>query len=408
MHLGIHQNKNLNMELKFFLILLHLAYLGNGYIGEKMENKKIKILVCGLSSNKGGVESVIMNYYKHINKDIIQFDFLVNEPNIPYAEEIKNMGGNIIILPSRRHLFKFQTQAKQFFKNHAKEYQAIWQNNCTLSNIAYIKYAKKYGIKKRIMHAHNSKNMGNILTLILHKINKLLLPKYATHFWSCDMCASKYFYLKKIIQSNKHQIINNAINVQTFTFNSQVRQEYRKKLKLQPTDVAVGHIGRFHFQKNHMFLIEVFNEYQKLQPQAQLFLVGEGEDKAKVQQHVANLGLQNKVHFLGARQDVPALLQAMDIFLFPSLFEGLSVALIEAQTSGVTIFTSTTVSPNTKLVKNYFNISLNQSPCYWASIMQQKFNDGYPRKSNAQQVIDAGFDIQKEAEKLTNFLISNK
>ena len=205
-----------------------------------------KVLVFGMSDNLGGVETVILNYYRNLDKENIKFDFLFNTESIVYEDEIKKSGGKLYkITPRRKSVIKYHNELKTFFKEHAKEYDAIWVNLCILSNIDWLKYAKKYGIKCRILHSHNSQNMENNFKLLLHKFNKLFVKKYATHYWACSDKAAEWFYNRDIINSKKYQIIHNAIDTKKYKYDENIRNRMREKLGINDKFV-VGHVGRFH------------------------------------------------------------------------------------------------------------------------------------------------------------------
>ncbi len=363
-----------------------------------------KILIYGVTENSGGVESVIMNYYRKLNKEKFQFDILVHKTKVAYEDEIKSLGGNIFYVPPRRdNYFLYKKELKKFFKENAKNYEAIWVNVCGLSNIDYLKYAKKYGIKTRIIHSHNSKNMGSILTEILHKINRLFIRKVATDFWSCGELASRYFYNKKIINSNKHKIINNAIDVDKFRFNEKTRNEYRKELGIE-NEFVIGHVGRLHFQKNQEFLIDIFAEIQKCNQNSKLVLVGDGEDKEKLVQKIKEKDLQDKVLFLGIRKDIPYLLQTFDTFVFPSLFEGLPVVLFEAQAAGLKIFAADTISDKSKITSNFKFLSLKSPAKEWAELILNCCEEGYDRLISNEEMKKSNYDIDKQIIDFEKFL----
>ncbi len=290
---------------------------------------------------------------------------------------------------------------KDFFDKHAKEYDTIWENVSSLANIDYLKYAKKYGIKRRIIHCHNSQNMDSFLRGLLHRFNKPFISKYATDFWSCSNEASSWFYSKKIIDSDKYLLVHNAIDTDKFRFNKTVRDEYKKQLGLE-NKLVIGNIGRFHFQKNHPFIIKVFNEIYKQNKDSELLLIGTGPDEDAIKQTVKELDLENCVRFLGARDDVPNLMQVMDVFLFPSVFEGLPVVLVEAQTAGLKIYTSKGKITDEVILdkENVKFISLEDGEIEWSKqILEENVNPGN-RLERYKLVQDAGYDIKIEAKKL--------
>ena len=367
-----------------------------------------RVLVFGITDNPGGVESVIMNYYRLIDKEKINFDFLCNTEIVAYEEEIKSLGGKIYRITARSKDYrKYKKEIKKFFKENAKKYSTIWVNVCSLANIDYLKYAKKYGIKHRIIHSHNSQNMDSKLRGFVHKINKLKIHKYATDYWTCSEEAGKWFYKNKILKSDKYLLINNAINTENYKFDEEIRQEYRKELKIE-NKIVIGHIGRFHFQKNQEFLIEIFNEINKLNRDTVLILIGQGEDENKIEEKINKLKLNECVRILGMRKDVPQLIQAMDIFLFPSLFEGLALVLLETQASGLPVITSKNVVPEcVKLSDNFQFIDLKMGAKYWAEKVLEVLNTKINRKNlsnqNIMNIKKLGYDINNEVKKVEKY-----
>lgn len=217
------------------------------------------------------------------------------------------------------------------------------------------------------------------------------------------MVASEYFYNENIINSPKHHIINNAIQTKDYAFDEAVRNEIRKEYKLEDKYV-IGHVGRFQYQKNHEFLVDVFNEYLKLDNKAVLMLVGQGEGEEAIRQKVADLGMTENVMFMGVRSDVNKLLQAMDIFVLPSHFEGLPLVLVEAQTAGLPCYASKDViTKESDVTGNIEFISLDDGDKKWAQIIydNKKSDD---RNKYTQLVIDAGFDINTETNKFINYI----
>ena len=365
-----------------------------------------KVLVFGITDIAGGVESVIMNYYRNMDRMKVQFDFLCNSEKVAYEEEIKKLGGTIYKVTARsRNRKKYKEEMKTFFKEHANEYNTIWVNVCSLANIDYLKYAKKYGIKYRIIHSHNSQNMDSKLRNILHKINRLMIENYATDFWTCSEDASKWFYNNKIRKNKKIITINNAIDSKKYSFNEETRKQYRKKLELEDK-LVIGNIGRLHFQKNQLFLLDIFSEIKNIRNDVVLLIVGEGEDKQKIEDKIKQLNLSNNVMMLGARNDVEKLLQCMDIFIFPSLFEGLSLALIEAQASGICIYASESAVPERAIItENIKCIGLDKSKEYWAQeIVKTKLNNRQEQMEKIlKQIREKGYDIATETEKIKDY-----
>ena len=366
-----------------------------------------KILVFGVTDTAGGMESVIMNYYRNIDRNVIQFDFICNTEKVAYEDEIIQLGGKIFRITARsKNYRKFKQDLKNFFKQHSKEYSTIWVNVCSLANIDYLIQAKKYGIKYRIIHSHNSKNMDSKLRGILHKINRLRIKKYATDFWSCSDEASEWFYSKKIINGSNYLLVNNAINTDKFKFNSEIRKKIRDELNLNEY-LVIGNVGRFHFQKNHKFIIEIFNELLKINKNVKLILLGKGSKEQEIKARVKELRIEKSVMFLGERNDVQNVMQAMDVLLFPSLFEGLPLTLVEAQANGMPILASKDVISNKiKMSENLRFISLEETAEFWAKKLNE-INLENKSKENIEIIKNVGFDIENESRKIEKYFLRN-
>lgn len=370
--------------------------------GKNDRRKMKKILVFGMTQNPGGVESVIMNYYRNIDKTRVQFDFLCNNQEVAYEKEILKLGGNIYKIKARSENRKqYYKDINKFFKENSSQYSTIWVNVCSLANIDYLKYAKKYGIPYRIIHSHSSQNMDIKLRMLLHKKNRHIIQRYATDFWACSEDAGKWFFNSRIRKSNNYMLVRNAIDPNRFTYNIELRNKIRRQLNIEDKWV-IGHVGRFHFEKNHEFLIDIFKEISNKKENAILLLIGQGENEEKIKEKVKRLSLQDKVYFLGIRNDVPELMQAMDVFLFPSLFEGLGLVLLEAQATGLSCYTSKEGVPQTaKVTKNLMFLSLQDTPKMWAEeIIKTKVA---LRRNQSEAIKNAGYDIVTETKKLEQY-----
>ena len=363
-----------------------------------------RVLVYGMSPFYGGVENFIMNYYRNIDKNKIQFDFLVYDKYPAFSDEIIDDGGDFEIVTGRRtNFFKNFIELNRFFKYNHHKYVAIWCNLCSLSDILPLKLAKKYGINTRIVHSHNSQNMNGKLTYILHSENKKALGKYATEFWACSRLAGKWMFGKAIFDRPEFRVINNAIDVSKFKFSREIRTEKRKELGID-NKFVVGHVGRFHFQKNHEFLIDIFKKVYDKDKDAVLVLIGVGVDEEKIKMKVSDLGLDKAVKFLGVRSDIPDLMQTMDVFVLPSRFEGLPVVGVEAQAAGLPCLFSNKITKEVSIIEGCVFLSLEEEPGVWADEVL-KYKSGYERKDTTQQIIDAGFEIQGAANRLQNFYL---
>lgn len=367
----------------------------------------MKILVSGMSGNRGGIESCIMNYVRNINHRKIQFDFLCYGKNLAYENEIIDRGGKIYHLPRRRKFISYYQKIVSIF--YENKYDALWNNTCELGRgcVLLFKIAYEYGVPLRILHAHSTGIMSMSPlhnNRIFHEMNKICIEKYLTDYWACSKAAGSFFYRKKIVQSPKYKIINNAIDSTSFRFDRALRDKTRKILGLD-NKLVIGHVGLFHPAKNHEFLLRVFHEVCKKEPNTVLLLVGDGKLRPKIEVIVRMLNLAENVHFLGIRSDIPELLNAIDVFVFPSNFEGLPVILIETQAASLYNFASTNVSSATKITDHLSFVDLKKSPAEWADlILSKKY---YRRSDMVEEIRKAGYDIKKEAVKLEQFFLTN-
>lgn len=375
--------------------------------------QSMKVLVIGLSDNPGGIESFIKSYYSMLYKDI-SFDFMVFTQTCVDYDWYKNHNSSIFFIKHAqfKEPLSYRKEIRDFFKLHACDYDAIWFNCCDLANIAVImKYAKKSNIKKRIIHAHNNKLMQEgkryYFYKMIHLFNKHKIKKFATDFWACSELAGKFFYTSSVRKTSNYHIIKNAIYTEKFKYNTETRKAYRKKLNLEHK-IVIGHVGRFHFQKNHDFLIDIFNQLHKENDKYHLLLVGQGEEKENIEKKVNDLSLERNVTFLGVRNDVADLMQAMDIFLFPSVFEGLGIVLIEAQTSGLKCFTSKKVVPCDVDITGLVEfIDLKETAEQWATkIIATHLNEN--RDDAFQLIIQNGYDIGEASQNMKKLFLCNE
>lgn len=281
----------------------------------------------------GGVEAVIMNYYRHIDRSKVQFDFICDEDstNIPY-EEIEKLGGKVILCPPYQKLPKYLKFLKQLFRE--KKYCIVHSNINTLS-VFPLYAAKKAGVPVRIAHSHSTSNPREWKKNLMKNALRPFSKKYATDYIACSELAGRYLFGDKAFESGKVKIIRNAIDVEKFKFDPEARKQLRKELGIKSDDFVIGHIGRFVEQKNHRFLIDVFAEVKKQKKNAKLVLAGQGPLREEIEQKVKDLGLEKDVFFLGQRNDTNKLYSVFDVFCLPSLYEGLPVVGVEAQANGV-------------------------------------------------------------------------
>lgn len=360
----------------------------------------IKILHVVPNMQAGGLETFIMNIMRNIS-DEVEFDFLVHYKEKKfYDDEIERLGGTIYRFSLRddHNIFKYIGQLNKFFKNH-KEYKII---HCHMSSIGFLVFliAKKNGIKVRIAHSHNINSEKSIKGKVKYFLSRFIRYN-STHNFACSNEAGKYLFGKK-----KYTIIPNAIDLDKFKFDLNKRKKIRKELKINDDTMVIGHIGRFCKQKNHEKIIEIFNSYQKENPNSVLLLVGEGETLTQVKKQVKELKLDNKVKFLGIRKDTDALYSAFDIFLFPSLFEGLGIVLIEAQMSGLYCYTTDKKVPKAALISDRLTyLDGDKNSEMWANELIKENN--YDRKNINFNKNKENYDIKQIAKELEKFYKEN-
>lgn len=348
----------------------------------------------------GGTESLIMNWYRNIDRSKIQFDFLVRSDDSNYVKEIEGLGGRVFYTSSfPRHFLKNYRETCDILKR--KEWDVIHVHGNAAMYILPLKLAKDYGYKVRIMHSHNVKTQ-NVFYEIIHKINKRRINSYATHKLSCSESAGKWMF------NDDWQIARNAINVDDYLYNNGEREKCRKQYNLTEKFV-VGHVGRFSKQKNHFFLLEIFREILKINPESVLVLAGDGELLEEVKEKTVKLGISDSVLLLGRRNDVEKIMSAMDCFVLPSLYEGLGIVLVEAQMNGLPCYVSEEAyNEEVKITTSVDIISLKQSANEWAKRIIHNAHNQHSRLVNRELLEKSGYDITEEVKHLERLYQSSK
>ena len=344
-----------------------------------------------------------MNYYRNMDRTKIQCDFICDEDstNIPY-EEIEELGGKVIICPPYQKVFAYQKLLIKLFKE--KKYDIVHSNINALS-VFPLRAAKKAGVPIRIAHSHSTSNPKEWKKTLIKNMLRPFSKKYANVYFACSELAGRWLFGNKTFDEGKVTIINNAIDVEKFVYNEDIRKKVRNELKekckseINDDTLIVGHIGRFVKQKNHEFLIDIFNEIYKRKENSVLVLVGQGPLQKKIEEKVNKLGLQDCVLFLGQRDDANELYQAMDVFVLPSLYDGLGMVLIEAQYAGLNCYCSEVVPKEAYISKLLTKITLSESSSKWAEKIIDKQNK-FTRKDMTEELKDSGYDIKEEAKKL--------
>lgn len=354
----------------------------------------IRILHVVGTMDLGGAETFIMNLYRTVDRNEIQFDFLChNRIEAKYTDEILAMGGKMYMVEGISHVgfFKYQKDLYDFFKSHP-EYQVVHSHQNDLNGII-LKQAARAGVKMRISHSHTEYHYKTLQRKAMFTFFKWNVNRYTTDAFACSKPSGEMLYTGKLRQS--FDVIYNGIDTNKFAFNQEKRRKINSELNLGDGPI-VGHVGRFAPVKNHIFIIDVFNEFLKFYPNAKLVLVGTGDTLVQTKDKVKTLGIDNSVIFLGSRTDVDAILSAADIFLFPSLFEGLPVSVVEAQCSGLQVITSDTISEDTVITDLITHLPLSCSAKQWAEKLEELYSNSKStnRHAYANIVNNAGFDAK--------------
>lgn len=376
---------------------------GSGEMEQKNGPKRVLVVVGRM--HYGGIESMLMNLMRNMDRDKVIFDFMVNyqEPGA-YDEEIRAMGGKIYLVPRLflKNTFRYIKALNEFFAAHKGEYEII-HGHLPSAAVLYLNIARRHGVKTCILHAHST-SIRRRWKQYVERPLVLMARGSADYYFACSDAAGAYCFGKKRLSKPNYVLFQNGIMVDRFLFRRPLRESARQSEGLGDKFV-VGHVGRFVEPKNHTQLVEIFAEVAKLRRDAVLLLIGDGPLMEACQRQVAVLGLEERVRFLGMRGDMDALYMAMDAFVLPSLYEGLPVAAIEAQAAGLPCFFSDTVTKNVDATGLCHYLSLHDSAAQWARTIVTQ-TDGFERKCQKDAIANAGYDAAKQAKWLEDFYLS--
>ena len=363
----------------------------------------VKVLHYVSSMNRAGQETLIMNVFRKIDRSIVMFDFLctISDP-ADYDEEIHSLGGkiNFIDYSGCSGLLKPLKKARllyQWLKEHNSEYRVfhVHTQNAFYALLDAVS-AKTAGIKKVIIHSHNSNTLYHVTA---HKVAKAILQLMPINRFACSNEAGRWMFGNK-----SFQVIRNGIDTERFLFHPQIREEVRNEFNWNGQKI-IGHVGRFNDQKNHLFLIKIFQKLHKIDPNTRLVLIGSGENEESVRQYIYQNNLKDCVDFLGVRDDAERLYQGMDLFLFPSKFEGLGIVVIEAQTAGLPCLISDVIPSDVDITNLVHRASLDQTPTEWAKIAKDILDSHYTRQDTSAEIRSAEYDVSETAQFLQHFFL---
>ena len=356
----------------------------------------VRVLQVVTHMNRGGLETMLMNYYRRIDRSQVQFDFLTHRAyDGDYGDEIKELGGEIYHLPMLNPFsHTYRKALRQFFQAHP-EYTVIHVHQDCMSAII-LKEAARQGIPVRIAHSHSSNQDRNI-KYPLKLFYRRYIPIYATKLLACGEDAGQWMFC-----GAPFEILNNSIDAAQYIFNKNRRYEVRNQLHIPSDTMVIGHVGRFSQPKNHKKLVEIFLSITQ-KKEALLLLVGDGDLRAEIERQVEQNDLLDRVIFTGVRSDIPDLLQVMDVFVLPSLYEGLPVALVEAQATGLPCVISDRVPIEGRLTDLVRQLPLEENPTRWAEAVLDAAKT--ERRDTYDEIRTAGFDITENAKKLQEFYL---
>lgn len=342
----------------------------------------------------GGVEAVVMNYYRHIDRGKVQFDFLVDsDSTLVPRDEIESLGGRVFEIPPYQHVAEYQRELQRLFK---QEGWKIVHSHINALSVFPLRAAKKAGVPVRIAHSHSTSGKGEYAKNALKAVLKTQSNRYPTHRFACSQFAGEWLFGK----AAHFEVVYNAIDLDRFRFNAEARAQARADLGLVGNQFAIGHVGRFTAQKNHAFLIDVLTEVAKRRDDAVLLLVGTGEAGASVKALVDERGLTDRVEFLGQRSDVNRLYQAFDAFVLPSLYEGLGLVGVEAQVSGLPCLLSDAITREVDVTGECKFLPIN-NPAVWADVINSLSPCSYESRSSISSELFVDYDIDTQGNRLT-------
>lgn len=369
--------------------------------------KKIKILQMPISNTGRGLTKYVLENWRFIDKTRYQFDFVTLSKSLDFEKNLLEQGCKVHYLTcsSMENEKQFTIEMKQILEEN---YDAIHLHTSYWNGFLVEKLAKEHGCPKIIVHSHSTlvdisdEHLRNRLIAEHNQYKELFSTDYATHFCACSWQAADWLFGDQIPR-DQIRILNNAIDVDMYNYNELIRKQYRDDMKIEDCFV-MGHVGKFTYLKNHSFLIEVFKKVSSILPKARLMLIGDGPLEEEIHQMAVDYGLVDKILFLGKRNDVPNLLQAMDVFLLPSKFEGLGLVLIEAQASGLTCIASDCLPLESKITPNVHYLD-SKLDLWMKEIL--KYSKNINRTNNIEQIKEQGYSIKNEV-KILEKLYSSK
>ncbi len=372
--------------------------LGKG----KIRMKKV-LIGFFMDGRAGGIDKYLLNFLEVVSGEDVRMDFLTNEIDEELKEKLRGYHSRLFAVANLKHPLKQYTQVRQILRKG--KYDAVYLNISTAIDCIAAIAARHEKVPKRMIHSHSSGNdcestVKRFAFDVIHSVCRLFLWTNGTHFYGCSEKAGEWLFPKRIVRSDRFHVIYNAVDRSVFQYDEAVRKEVRKELGVDDKFV-IGHVGNFCYQKNHEFIIDVFEEVLKRNPKAELLLVGKGVRFEDIQEKVKRKGMEGSVQFLGWIKDVDKVFQAMDLFLLPSNFEGLGIVGIEAQCCGLPCVMSSRIPREVKITKRCYFLSLKSGAEKWAEFITR---GQWKRGSACCLAIADEYDLENQKEQLKNLL----
>ena len=363
----------------------------------------LKRVLCIIGNmNTGGAETFLMKLYRCMDKTIYQMDFCLQvEGECYYENEIKAFGGRIYRIPPKSDNIKgFKCGLSKIIKEN--NYKYVLRITSNAMGFWDLKIAKEAGAKVCIARSSNSSDGGGIKKALAHRLGQLLYGKYVDVRVAPSDLSAKYTFGNRAYTDGKVRILHNAVDVDAYKYSQIDRIAIREEFNIDQNALLIGHIGRFMKQKNHRFLLEIFKAIMSKKSDSKLILIGNGIMEGQVKQWCAELGVNKNVIFTGVRSDVSRLLSAMDVFVFPSLYEGMPNTVIEAQANGLPCVISDTITKEADITGLIRYMSLERSAEEWAAAVDEQMSMG--RKDTRQAFIDAKYDINEVVKEFVSLV----
>lgn len=367
-----------------------------------------RVLVTGLTSNPGGVETVVLSFVRRLQGPI-EFDFWVNADVVAFQEELEALGCRVFHgARYSRHPVKAHRQLAAFIREQADLYDVLWSNKSMCANVDDLATAKRAGIARRIIHAHNSRDrftgaVGRVKAM-QHRRNMAGLRTLATDYWACSLGAAGYFFAGPQHELLSYRLIRNAVDPALFEFNAAARQRLRLELGVGESVPVVGFVGRLQFQKHPELAIDALRAFRTVHPSAVLVMVGDGDLRAACEARATEAELSDEVRILGVRSDTAEWYSSFDVLVMPSRFEGLPLVPVEAQTASLPVIASEGVPRDVAFTDLVHFVSVDAGPDVWAQALSSALDAVVARNPMAQAVAIGGYDIATESARVSQLL----